>query len=55
MVEHKIEAVRKWPVPCTVIEVRSFLGFANYYCQFLKGNALVAQPLSWFQEKMQVR
>ena len=27
----KIEAVRNWPVPKTVTQVRSFLGFTNYY------------------------
>ena len=45
MGEHKTKAVRKWPVPHTVMEVRSFLGFANYYHQFLKGYASVAQLL----------
>ena len=27
----KIEAIIKWPQPSTVTEVRSFLGFCNYY------------------------
>ena len=27
----KIEAIRNWPQPKTVTEVRSFLGFMNYY------------------------
>ena len=27
----KVEAVRKWTVPKTVTDVRSFLGFTNYY------------------------
>ena len=27
----KIEAVTKWPVPQTVYDVRSFLGFVGYY------------------------
>ena len=43
--ECKIEVMRRWPVPHTVMEVRSFLGFANYCHQFLKGYALVAQSL----------
>ena len=45
MDEHKIEVMRKWPVPHTVMEVRSFLGFANYYNWFLKGYASVTKPL----------
>ena len=43
--ECKIEEVRKWPVPCTVTEVRSFLGFTNYYHGALKGYASIACPL----------
>ena len=31
----KIEAIEKWPVPKTVTEVRSFLGFTNYYHKFI--------------------
>ena len=27
----KVEAICKWPVPTNVTEVRSFLGFTNYY------------------------
>ena len=45
MDEHKMEAVRKWPVPHTVMKVRSFWGFANYYCQFLKAYSSVTNPL----------
>ena len=35
----------KWPVPTNVTEVQSFLGFANYYCRFIKKYAQVAKPL----------
>jgi len=31
----KIEAVRDWPVPEDVHEVRSFLGLTSYYRQFI--------------------
>ena len=27
----KVQAIRKWPIPTNVTEVRSFLGFTNYY------------------------
>ena len=42
----KIEAIKKWPVPKTVTEVRSFLGFTNYYRKFIPRYAQVAKPLN---------
>ena len=33
--ESKIEAIKNWPTPTTVTEVRSFLGFMGYYCRFI--------------------
>ena len=33
------------PVPTNVTEVRSFLGFTNYYWRFIKKYAQVAKPL----------
>ena len=41
----KIEAIRNWPHPKTVTDVRSFTGFTNYYRKFIKGYAKIAQPL----------
>ena len=41
----KVEAICKWPVPTNVTEVRSFLGFTNYYQRFIKKYAQVAKPL----------
>ena len=40
-----VEAICKWPVPTNVTEVRSFLGFTNYYQRFIKRYAQVAKPL----------
>ena len=34
---HKIEAVRDWPIPSTVREIRSFIGFAGFYRKFVYG------------------
>ena len=33
----KLEAVRKWPQPKTVKDIQKFLGFCNFYRQFVKG------------------
>ena len=41
----KVEAICKWPVPTNVTEVRSFLGFTNYYGRFIKKYAQVAKHL----------
>ena len=41
----KVKAICKWPVPTNVTEVRSFLGFTNYYWRFIKKYAQVAKPL----------
>lgn len=41
----KTAAVRDWPTPATVREVRSFLGFVGYYRRFISKFAKVAAPL----------
>ena len=33
----KIEAIKNWHRPRSVFEIRSFLGLAGYYRQFVKG------------------
>ena len=42
----KIEAIVDWPVPKTVHDVRSFLGFTNYYWKFIYKYAQKAKPLN---------
>ena len=42
----KVEAVKNWTIPKTVTDIRSFLGFTNYYRQFIKDYAKVARPLN---------
>ncbi|XP_017644506.1 uncharacterized protein LOC108485174 [Gossypium arboreum] len=43
----KIEAVLDWKPPKTVSEIRSFLGLASYYRQFVEGFSLIASPLTY--------
>ena len=41
----KIAAILNWPHPRNITQIRSFLGFCNYYRKFTKGYAQVAKPL----------
>lgn len=41
----KIQAVKDWPVPHTVSDIKSFLGFVGYYRRFIKGFSKIAKPL----------
>jgi hypothetical protein len=41
----KVAGVADWPEPCNKREAQSFLGFANFYCQFIKDFSHHARPL----------
>ena len=41
----KITTIKKWPVPKTVREVQSFLGFTNYSRNFIPKYAHIAWPI----------
>ncbi|TYK21774.1 pol protein [Cucumis melo var. makuwa] len=47
----KIEAVTSWPRPSTVSEVRSFLGLAGYYQQFVENFSRIATPFTQLTRK----
>ena len=42
----KIQVILDWPVPHTVYDVRSFLGFTNYYRKFMFRYLQIAKPLN---------
>jgi hypothetical protein len=46
MMEDKVEAVRTWPTPRGVRDVRAFLGTAGYYRKFIRDFSAIAAPLS---------
>ena len=47
----KIAGVTEWPVPTTVKQVQSFLGFVNYYQPFVPKFSHVARPLNELTRK----
>ena len=48
----KIQAVRDWPRPTSVSDLRSFLGFCNFYRKFVKDYSKIAAPLTYLTKKV---
>ena len=46
MLDRKVKAIRDWPTPKNVQEVRQFFGLANYYCRFIKNFGQISASLS---------
>ena len=47
----KLDAIRNWPTPHCLRDVRAFYGLASYYRRFVKDFAAIAEPLSRLTRK----
>ena len=47
----KVSAILDWLVPASVKEVQSFLGFANFYRNFINNYSSLASPLTSLTRK----
>lgn len=47
----KVQAVLDWPPPTNLSELRSFLGFCNFYRRFIKNYSKIAHPLTQLTKK----
>ena len=48
---NKVKAVKEWSTPTKIKEVEKFLGFTNFYWQFIKNFSHMAKPLNELKEK----
>jgi len=51
MMNDKVRAIRDWPTPTSIEEVRSFLGMVGYYRKFIANFSNLAAPMTQLLQK----
>jgi len=51
MTTKKVEEITPWSPPQKVVDVQSFMGFANFYRRFITGFSKIAKPLTDLTKK----
>jgi len=51
MTTKKVEEITAWLLPQKVVDVQTFMGFANFYRRFIKGFSKIAKPLTNLPKK----
>jgi len=51
MSNDKIKIIQDWPEPKKVKDIQSFLGFTNFYCQFIFNYSDIVIPLTYLTRK----
>jgi hypothetical protein len=46
MAQDKVQCIRQWECPRSLRDIQSFIGFANFYRQFIEGFSKITKPLS---------
>src|SRR5258705_8190137 len=47
----KVQGVADWPTPANTTDVRSFLGFTNFYRRFIRDFSNIAKPMNLLLQK----
>lgn len=51
LTQKNIRTILDWPVPGNVVDIRSFMGLAIFYCCFIGGFSRIAYPVTFVQKK----